>query len=568
MTSDLTVRRLSVTARPDDGSPDAGRIDRLLRGVADHRLEQAVRAAGLPSGIWCLRRLDVPVRLDPARPDSALEATWAAALVAALRKAMEGGSPDAVRYANERAAVLDLVCSTACGRTERGWAWRQVGLIHAADPAPERAPGAAILAVLRRCAGQAPGILTAAAGRVGLPAFHRALGAAGWEAVAESVRRTLDAPALANFRTTSATSAQAAALADALLVGSRLAGHIARSSLRPADSTLDAWALLVVAETDASALRRSAAEEILGAVARVLAGSRIQRPPGGAPAPDLSATAHGKTDPSAAVRLSRGPEPQRAAGGFTAEDPPLTESTSRASVTAAVVSGPEPDSEPGQPTAWAGLSAGSAADSRSRAEPVSVMPVTAPVDSGADPDPGAGQSTLWAGLLFLLATAPAAGIPAAVLDDPLFAARPLPWVLQGIALSLLPTACTDPALAAFAGADPEARAPWQRGPGATPAEQDRITELADGWAAMTATALGGYDVPPRAAVASDDGSDRDPRDVVTAIARRAGRIHYAPGWTEAHLAADEVDVRVRRAGLDLDPGWVPWLGTVVRFVYV
>ena len=27
------------------------------------------------------------------------------------------------------------------------------------------------------------------------------------------------------------------------------------------------------------------------------------------------------------------------------------------------------------------------------------------------------------------------------------------------------------------------------------------------------------------------------------------------------------DVAVRRAGLDTDPGWVPWLGTVVMFRY-
>jgi hypothetical protein len=28
------------------------------------------------------------------------------------------------------------------------------------------------------------------------------------------------------------------------------------------------------------------------------------------------------------------------------------------------------------------------------------------------------------------------------------------------------------------------------------------------------------------------------------------------------------DVRVRRAGLDLDPGWVPWLGRVVLHHYL
>jgi hypothetical protein len=41
-----------------------------------------------------------------------------------------------------------------------------------------------------------------------------------------------------------------------------------------------------------------------------------------------------------------------------------------------------------------------------------------------------------------------------------------------------------------------------------------------------------------------------------------------PGWLEVHLDLDTVDVHVRRAGLDVDLGWVPWLGTVVRFRYV
>jgi hypothetical protein len=30
---------------------------------------------------------------------------------------------------------------------------------------------------------------------------------------------------------------------------------------------------------------------------------------------------------------------------------------------------------------------------------------------------------------------------------------------------------------------------------------------------------------------------------------------------------DAVDIRIRRAGLDIDPGWVPWFGRVVRFHY-
>lgn len=34
------------------------------------------------------------------------------------------------------------------------------------------------------------------------------------------------------------------------------------------------------------------------------------------------------------------------------------------------------------------------------------------------------------------------------------------------------------------------------------------------------------------------------------------------------LPLDSVDVRIRRMGLDIDPGWLPWFGKVVRFHYV
>ena len=37
---------------------------------------------------------------------------------------------------------------------------------------------------------------------------------------------------------------------------------------------------------------------------------------------------------------------------------------------------------------------------------------------------------------------------------------------------------------------------------------------------------------------------------------------------DVSLQLDQTDVRVRRAGLDLDPGWLPWFGRVVRFHYL
>jgi hypothetical protein len=51
------------------------------------------------------------------------------------------------------------------------------------------------------------------------------------------------------------------------------------------------------------------------------------------------------------------------------------------------------------------------------------------------------------------------------------------------------------------------------------------------------------------------------------VCRRAAVIVTDPGWIEARFSLDDVDVDIRRVGLDLDPGWLPWLGVVVRFSY-
>ncbi len=51
------------------------------------------------------------------------------------------------------------------------------------------------------------------------------------------------------------------------------------------------------------------------------------------------------------------------------------------------------------------------------------------------------------------------------------------------------------------------------------------------------------------------------------VTGRRAEIVADPGWIEVRLAVADVSTDVRRAGLDLDPGWLPWLGIVVRFAY-
>ncbi|HSN05085.1 MAG TPA: hypothetical protein VLS44_08870 [Nitrospira sp.] len=49
---------------------------------------------------------------------------------------------------------------------------------------------------------------------------------------------------------------------------------------------------------------------------------------------------------------------------------------------------------------------------------------------------------------------------------------------------------------------------------------------------------------------------------------------HRPGWVslsrthvEVRMPLSDIDLRIRRAGIDIDPGWVSWLGQVIRFSY-
>ena len=52
-----------------------------------------------------------------------------------------------------------------------------------------------------------------------------------------------------------------------------------------------------------------------------------------------------------------------------------------------------------------------------------------------------------------------------------------------------------------------------------------------------------------------------------AVIARSGHLHRTPAHLDLVFDPAQADLRLRRAGLDLDPGWVPWLGLVVRYQY-
>jgi hypothetical protein len=167
-------------------------------------------------------------------------------------------------------------------------------------------------------------------------------------------------------------------------------------------------------------------------------------------------------------------------------------------------------------------------------------------------EPPLRYTTRFGGLLFLLGVLDELELPAALQADGALADRPLGWVLHRLALAIVPAQPDDPGALAFAGLAPESLPP--EGDPPSDGERAAIGDVASTLAEHVRVRLERPDAPPD--------------QLLDFVCRRRAEILFDPGWIELRLATEEISVEFRRAGLDLDPGWLPWLGAVVRFAYV
>ncbi len=54
---------------------------------------------------------------------------------------------------------------------------------------------------------------------------------------------------------------------------------------------------------------------------------------------------------------------------------------------------------------------------------------------------------------------------------------------------------------------------------------------------------------------------------LVSLVRRPGTLSFTRTHLDVFFSLRQVDLRIRKAGLDVDPGWLPWLGRVVAFHY-
>lgn len=158
------------------------------------------------------------------------------------------------------------------------------------------------------------------------------------------------------------------------------------------------------------------------------------------------------------------------------------------------------------------------------------------------------------GLLFLLHIVGELGLPETLCaPGSALAGRSLRWVLHQIAMCLLPLEPNDAAALAFAGVAPDADPPSHLAEPATGPEQHAVRVASDAIVARLRQRVGNLETP-RAAL-------------LLQTCRRSAEVLADPAWIEVCLSLDDVSTLLRRAGLDLDLGWLPWLGCVVRFRY-
>ena len=161
--------------------------------------------------------------------------------------------------------------------------------------------------------------------------------------------------------------------------------------------------------------------------------------------------------------------------------------------------------------------------------------------------------TEFGGLLFILPLIEAIGIPGEIEDHPQLGFRPFRWVLNQFARELVNTDERDPAVMAFCGIAPDDPFPWSDE--MKPAESES-TVMQD-WRSRIAALL-------KERLDIEESSDER---VIDIVCRRRAQILVEPGWLEIVFSIEDISTQIRRATLDLDPGYIPWLGVVLRFRY-
>jgi len=542
------------------------RLDGILGRVAGDSLTAALERHGMPSSSEiCIRSVDAPLRVQLDAADAAIERAWCDAIAAAIADAVTAGGANAVVYASPAHALRDLARSVAGGDVTRAWAWRQVGLWHAPEGAVRAGDrGAAAAALVETLLARPASIVAVLVdlARAGLLERVAVLvPAAAWPSLAAAAlaaagaTRDAIAAVAGAAEATRGTTGAADGTDAAVESEERLPAHVAEIAAVVARTSALAAAVVATGEVlvvdphtriALAALATLEAERAIAVASPWRAAALV-----GAVAEGLFRDAAGVAPVDGGVASGRGDwEGRRGSADTSAEDDARSSPVRSDSREPGPAAGEKPLQERHERDVEVPLHH-RRDTSRSRETatdmPDADRPAADAANSAAERE---AARTRWGGLLFLLHVLDELRLPKelALARSP----RPLRWRLHRLALAIAPLEADDAAALAFAGLPPDEN-PFEREAPPTDEELDEAAGVAHRCIERVAERL--------------DRVDDDRVGLVASVCMRDAEIGFDPGWIDVRLALADVSLDVRRAGLDLDPGYVPWLGTVVRFVY-
>jgi len=545
------------------------RLDRIADDMVEGGLEQALHSSPVPlAGELCIRRLDVSVRVRLSRSDAVIVAAWSRAITASIRAAVEQGNGAVVMYGSRGHVVLDMAASVARGDTARAWAWTQLGMWHpsrgttAADAVEELVrlledePVEVVHVLTELARRQRLGQLAARLSIYHLERLAMAAAQAGGGKLTHPVvvagQAGAPASAEAPGRTATVSDTHTSLLAAGLAARSAIFRELAGSPLVRASAEASRWAAVLVAlEADPGVVVHGGAlaAGLVDAIGAMLAspgsgGALTSANPASGISPQASAKALADITREEArlVASARAAGQEPATSPMTREGVPGITQPKDASQPPVVNSRMDPARE--------GMANGAGGDTAPPA--AHGTEVSGPSES-PPADPRRQAVTAAGGLLFLIHLVERLGLPERLVTQPEFAGRSLRWSLHRLALLITGVAGDDPAALAFCGLSPDSVPPSREETPPVEAESAALESIRDELALMLADTL--------------DRPLEPPADVMAAVWARPAVVVAELGWIDIVLSLDDVSTEIRRAGLDLNPGWVPWLGVVLRFVY-
>lgn len=565
----LNIKQLSKLYHLHPEQRDRQRLlDACLNDAIEEHLEFALTEAGIDDEEEiCLRLVHVPLSFNFGQSQSATSQHWSSIISRHVRLQLDKGGANVVRYRSRLHALFAFAEDISRHQMQRSWAWNQIGLANLRMGSNlEQARTQLVTALVREPAATGA-IFTRLAVQQRLLSWlgemsrhDRSRLLNGILAEAGVDRRWLDVrPNLADAdEPLPGTLLSNEALSSSSILNHLQAnvGNTAWQSLHPR-----AWVVLILLELEPLLFRRanSVVTAAIATVEKNLLPVLVANSDRADAGSEHLSTEHTAKSP----QLRSVKRPGQLAVQKVEKPPEVSQQ-----VSADIANGHETGIEPGSTNVV--TTPGDTAARRSseltdqgRANPrrleLPAEPQATPAQTAESVPARQFITSEFAGLFLLLpllaeTTADdSSSLIDQIVADPAFDSRPLSWVLYRLTNVWLPIPTDDPALRAFCDIDIDAEWPWSADDAATTHEHSVLAH----YAARIETSL----------CSKVRSSEFASPSVIEGICRRYARLLIDSGWLELVFSLDRVDTEIRRAGLDLDPGFVPWLGKVVKIRY-